>query len=303
MEQFLAITGRNIKIYLRDRGAIFFSLLSTMIVICLMLFFLGDMNVENITYLLEQFPGRETGNDIKNAELLILSWTSAGILSINAVTVTLAAFSGMIKDRVSGKMNAIYTAPVSRVTIAAGYIAAAWVSSVFVCVVTLVITEVIGVVQGMEIYSPLTHLQLLGLIMVNSFVFAALMYPLTMIAKTEGAWSGLGTVVGTLVGFLGGIYIPIGSLADGIVNVMKCTPIIYSTAMFRNVMNEEILAETFTGVPQEVVTVYREVMGIDLVVFDRALGVTEEWLILLFCGIIFLVISAFMLGYEKKTDR
>ncbi len=303
MEQFLAITGRNIKIYLRDRGAIFFSLLSTMIVICLMLFFLGDMNVENIIYLLEQFPGRETGNDIKNAELLILSWTSAGILSINAVTVTLAAFSGMIKDRVSGKMNAIYTAPVSRVTIAAGYIAAAWVSSVIVCVITLVITEVIGLAKGMEIYSPGTHLQLLGLIMVNSFVFAALMYPLTMIAKTEGAWSGLGTVVGTLVGFLGGIYIPIGSLADGIVSVMKCTPIIYSTAMFRKVMNEEILAETFTGVPQEVVTVYRQVMGIDLVVFDRALGVTEEWLILLFCGIILLVISAFMLGYGKKTDR
>lgn len=303
MEQFLAITGRNIRIYLRDRGAIFFSLLSTMIVICLMLFFLGDMNVENITYLLEQFPGRETGNDIKNAELLILSWTSAGILSINAVTVTLAAFSGMIKDRVSGKMNAIYTAPVSRVTIAAGYIAAAWVSSVIVCVITLVITEAIGLAKGMEIYSPGTHLQLLGLIMINSFVFAALMYPLTMIAKTEGAWSGLGTVVGTLVGFLGGIYIPIGSLADGIVSVMKCTPIIYSTAMFRKVMNEEILGETFTGVPQEVVTVYRQVMGIDLVVFDRVLGVTEEWLILLFCGIILLVISAFMLGYGKKTDR
>ena len=174
MEQFWAITMRNMKIYLRDRGAVFFSLLSTLIVIGLMVFFLGDMNIEGILGILEKIPGRDATEDEKNAELLVLSWTSAGILSINAVTVTLAVFSGMIKDRVSGKLNSIYTSPVSRVTIAAGYIAAAWISSVIVCILTLVITEIYAVTRGMEAYDIVTHLQILGLIMVNSFVFAAL---------------------------------------------------------------------------------------------------------------------------------
>ena len=126
MEQFLAITGRNMKIYLRDRGAVFFSLLSTFIVIGLMVFFLGDMNIEAITGILEEFPGRDAARDEENAKLLVLSWTSAGILAINAVTVTLSVLSGMIKDKASGRLNSIYTAPVSRLTIAAGYIAAAW---------------------------------------------------------------------------------------------------------------------------------------------------------------------------------
>ncbi len=99
MEQFFAITGRNLKIYFRDKGAVFFSLLSMIIVICLMLFFLGDMNVESITEILEQFPGRDAAADEKNAELLILSWTCAGIISINAVTVTLSVHSAVIKDR------------------------------------------------------------------------------------------------------------------------------------------------------------------------------------------------------------
>ena len=98
MEQFLAITGRNMKIYLRDRGAVFFSLLSTFIVIGLMVFFLGDMNIEGILGILEEFPGRDVAEDEKNAKLLVLSWTSAGILAINAVTVTLAVFSGMIRQ-------------------------------------------------------------------------------------------------------------------------------------------------------------------------------------------------------------
>lgn len=303
MEQFWAMTGRNLKIYLRDRGAVFFSLLSTFIVIGLMVFFLGDMNIEAITGILEEFPGRDAVEDEQNAKLLVLSWTSAGILAINAVTVTLAVFSGMIKDRVSGKLNSIYTAPVSRVTIAAGYIAAAWVASVIVCVVTLAVTEIYAVMQGMVAYDVLTHLQLLGLIMVNSFVFASLMYPVALLAKTEGAWSGLGTVVGTLVGFLGGIYLPIGALSDSIGSLMKCTPIIYSTAMFRKVMNTEMIEKTFAGTSRELIAAYREEMGVDLQVFEHTLTITQEWLLLVGCGILFLIIGACMLKYGKKTDR
>jgi len=303
MEQLCAMTGRNLKIYLRDRGAVFFSLLSTFIVIGLMVFFLGDMNIEAITGILEEFPGRDAVEDEQNAKLLVLSWTSAGILAINAVTVTLAVFSGMIKDRVSGKLNSIYTAPVSRVTIAAGYIAAAWMASVIVCVVTLAVTEIYAVMQGMQAYDVLTHLQLIGLIMVNSFVFATLMYPVALIAKTEGAWSGLGTVVGTLVGFLGGIYIPIGSLSDSIGSLMKCTPIIYSTAMFRKVMNTELIEKTFAGTSEELIAKYREEVGVDLHVFAHTLTITQEWLLLVSCGILFLIIGACMLKYGKKTDR
>ncbi len=303
MEQFVAITGRNMKVYLRDKGALFFSLLSTFIVIGLMVFFLGDMNIEGILGILEDFPGRDAVEDKKNAELLVLSWTSAGILSINAVTVTLAVFSGMIKDRVSGKLNAIYTAPVSRMIIAAGYIAAAWICSVIICVITLGVTEIYAVMQGMAVYDAMTHVQLIGLIMINSFVFATLMYPVALIAKTEGAWSGLGTVVGTLVGFLGGIYIPIGSLSDSIGGLMKCMPVIYSTAMFRKVMNTEMIEKTFAGTSEELIREYREVMGIDLQIFENTLTVTQEWLILFGCGILFLIIGAGMLKYGKKTDR
>ena len=88
------------------------------IVIGLMVFFLGDMNVDAITNLLAEFHERDTAADAQNAKLLVLVWTCAGILSINAVTVTLSAYSVMIKDRVGGKLSSIYTAPVNRGIIA-----------------------------------------------------------------------------------------------------------------------------------------------------------------------------------------
>lgn len=303
MEQFMAITGRNLKIYLRDKGAVFFSLLSMLIVIVLMVFFLGDMNVENITDMLSGIPGRDAVEDKENAERLILAWTCAGILSINAVTVTLASYSVMIKDRVSGKLNSIYTAPVSRGVIAFGYIASAWIASVFVCSVTLGLTEVYCVMQGLEAFFAMVHLKLLGMIMVNSFTYAALMYLIALLAKTEGAWSGIGTVIGTLVGFLGGIYIPIGALSEGIGNLMKCTPVIYGTAMFRKIMTEDILAKTFTDIPTEYITEYKEVMGIELMVADNTMTIPEEIGILSMFGIVFFVIGICVLKYSKKTDR
>jgi len=303
MEQFLALTVRNIKMYLRDKGAVFFSLLSALIVIGLMVFFLGDMNIDGIVELLDAFSYGEQEENKKNAELLVLAWTSAGILSINAVSICLAVYSGMIKDRVSGRLNAIYTAPISRLKIALSYIASAWTASVLVCVLTLIITEIYGVISGMEPYTIIEHLELLGMIMVNSFVYAALMYPLALLAKSEGAWSGFFTVIGTLVGFFGGIYIPIGSLADSIAGLMKCMPVIYGTSMFRKVMTKSVLESTFEGVPAEVVDEYREIMGIQLKMADYTLTIRDEWLILLACGIIFLIIGICMLKYEKKTDR
>lgn len=303
MQKFTELTKRNLKLYFREPGAIFFSLLTMMIVILLMVFFLGDMNVESITQLLENCPGRDADTDKKKAELLVFAWTCAGVLSINAVTVTLAAYSGMIKDRVSGRLNAIYTSSASQFTIATSYVAAAWVASVVVCLLTLLILEGIGVSRGMEWFSAGEHIKLLGMIGVNSFTYAAFMYLLSHVAKSEGAWSGMGTVVGTLVGFFGGIYIPIGGLSDAVGAVMKCTPVIYGASMFRKVMTETVLADTFDGVPAEVVDEYRLVMGIDLEVAGKAVSLTETWWILLACGIIFLTLSALVLWKSKKTDR
>lgn len=303
MEQFLIFTDRNLKLYFRDRATVFFSLLSMIITIALMVFFLGNMNIDVITDLLGQFPNRDYVEDEKNARLLIYSWTSAGIISMNAVTVTLAVYSTMIKDRMSGKLNSIYTAPVSRTIITVSYIATAWIAATIVCVFTLAVTEMYGIIQGLEVYSIAQHIHILGIICMNSFVYATFMYLLALIAKSEGAWSGIGTLVGTLVGFLGAIYIPIGSLSDSIQSLLKCTPIIYSTALFRKIMLESILKHTFDGIPKNVTRQYREAMGIDITIFDHSVSGFEIGIVLLFIGIAFVGIDVSILKYSKKVDR
>lgn len=303
MNQLFAITSRNLKLYLRSKGAVFFSLLSMLIVIMLMLFFLGDMNIKGLTGVLEELPGRDAVQDEENAGLFLLAWTCAGIISINAVTVTLSALSSMIKDRENGRLNSIYTAPVSRVVIAAGYVLAAWLASVIICTLTLVITEVYAVCCGMSVFSVATHIRLIGMIMANSFTYASLMYLLATLIKSEGAWSGIGTIIGTLVGFLGGIYLPVGALSDSIVRIMKCTPVIYGTAMFRSVMTRDILALIFEEAPEELFSEYRSAMGIDLTLFGHELNPGTEIMILLAAGAVFLLAGAAVMRFGTKSDR
>jgi len=301
MEELMILTGRHLKVYLRDRSAVFFSLLSAFIIIGLMAFFLGDMNIDAILEIAGPFAAAEELETLANH--LVLAWTFAGILSINAVSVSISVYSGMIRDRVTGKLNSIYTAPVSRLKIALSYIMAAWAAAVLVCGLSLGVMELFGVARGMEPYSLMEHVQIVAMIIGNSFVYAAMMCALAMIAKTEGAWGGFGTVIGTLVGFLGGIYLPIGTLSDGIATMMKCTPIIYGTAAFREVMTKGVLEQTFNGAPEQITKEYQKAMGICLTVGDYTLKMRDEWLILISCGIIFLLVGIGMLKYSRKMDR
>ena len=170
MRQFGAICSRNFKIYLRDRGSIFFSFLSMIIVIVLMLVFLGDVTVDAVISAVEQIPGRDSAADMADAKNMIFLWTTAGILAINGATVTLAFYSNMIKDRNGNRLNSIMVMPVSRAVIVAGYIFSAWVVSVLMGVIALGIIEAVGAAKGIALFSFRVHVRIILITMLNSLV-------------------------------------------------------------------------------------------------------------------------------------
>lgn len=303
LEKFKILTLRNLKIYFRDYMTIFYSLLSMIITIGLMVFFLGDSNARSIANELSAFPGRNAINDAENAKLLILIWTGGGILSINAVTVTLACFSNMIEDRREGRLNAIYTSPIKRSVISLSYIAYAWVASTIICIITLTIFECIAAAKGMPLFSFGVHLQLIGIICINSWTFSALMFMLALLIKANGAWGAIGTIVGSLVGFFGGIYFPIGAMGSKIQSIIKCFPVIYSASAFRSVMMKEMMEKTFEGLPSEFADAIASEMGITITVFNHKLTVVSEMTLVAAFGILFMMISIIILKKNKLKDR
>lgn len=303
MNKAIRLAGRNLRIYLRDRSAVFFSLLSMLIVVVLMLVFLGDMNVESITDLLTEYAlGTAEDND-KNAQLLVLLWTIGGVLCVNGVTVTTMTLSIMINDAARGRLNSFRTAPISRVSLALGYILSSWAASVFICIITLAAGEIFAAASGAQLPSAAGQLGLVGAIALNSFTYAGVMYFAASLVKTEGAWSGFATLIGTLVGFIGGIYLPIGTLPEAVQTVLKCLPTIYGCSLFRGILTESALAQTFEGAPAQLVSEYSEAMGITLYFGENEVGTGWQLAILAGYGIIFTAAAALISKRRAQSDR
>lgn len=303
MRQYIQLVKRNLLIYFRDKGAVFFSFLSMFVILCLMMFFLGDVNITALTEKFALLPNRDETADRQNAYLLILTWTAGGIIPVNSVTVTLSSFSVMIKDKTSRRFDSIYTSPVGRSAVALSYITSACFSSIIICTLTFVISEIYCFVSGGAVLALISHIKIFIMIIVNSFAYSAIMYLCAVFIKSEGAWSGFGTVIGVLVGFLGGIYMPIGQLSTTLAAALKCTPVIYSTVMFRQIICEDALNTLFYGVPGEITEAYKETMGITISLFDKNISSAVCMAILAAFGIVFIIAGILKTKYLRKTGN
>ena len=268
MREVYYLTKRNCLLYLRDKSAVFFSMLSMLIVLGLMVIFLGNLNSEAVLNIIETYGNRAvTEADRENAAYLIQMWTLAGILLVNAVTVTLTVLGGMVVDETQKRIMAFYVTPVKRLYLALGYILSAWMIGSGMCLLTLGAGELYFIGKG----------------------FGAL--PLQVLLKLA------------LVGFAGGIYLPMGELSESVGNILKCFPILHGAAMMRETATAELVEKTFAGMPEGLIPIYKEEMGITLTMNGQVLDVKWQMVLLFAYAAAAIVIAVFVTGKRKLKDR
>lgn len=304
MREVYYITKRNCQVFFRDKAAVFFSILSMLIVLGLMVIFLGSMNSRSVVNVLAEYGGiRDTAKDEKNAEYLIQLWTLAGILAVNSVTVTLTVMGNMVQDETRKRIMAFYVTPVNRIKLTLGYIFSAWLVGIIMCVLTLGVGELYFWINGNDLLPVKCLLQLCGMICANTFTFSALGYLMALFIHSDSAWSGLLTVIGTLVGFVGGIYIPVGSLSGAVQNVLKCLPVLHGVSMMRQVASQEALENTFRGLPEQVTDIFSKEMGITIYAGEHCFLAGEQLAILAAYAIIAIVTAALINRKRRLKDR
>lgn len=298
MKQIIQLTKRNCKIYLRNKGAVFSSMLTMIIVIALMLVFLGDMNVNSIV---SGFFGDNAPDEARaNAEAYVFWWTVAGVLSVNSLMVVLTVLSPMIADTENGIIQSFYTSPVARWKISAGYVTSAWICSSVFAIITMIGAIVIATVKGLDIALKDAVISVLYA-SANAFMYSGILYLIAVLIKSTSAYSGLSTTIGTLCGFLGGIYLPTGSLPDGVLSVLKCLPVLHGTALIRQTLTAGAQKTLFSGMSAEFSDKLEDIMGVKISFGEHILNSNTELAILMICGIIFLSAGAVIL--RRKTDR
>ena len=239
---------RNLKIFFRQKSTVLFSLLGVFIIMGLYLLFLGDAYVGS-----SPLPGMKS---------LMDHWLIAGIVSITSITTTMGAFETMVLDRANHRNKDFFSAPISRRTIVGGYILCAYVVGLIMTLLAFVLGELFILTQGGALLSAVGMMQALGVILLSTFMSSSFVFFLVSFFSSSSAFSNASTLLGTLIGFLTGIYIPIGNFPASVQWLIKLFPVAHTSALMRQIMMKEAAAVTFAGVPSEYWQGLQEAIGV-----------------------------------------
>lgn len=280
------LVKRNLLMFFSDKAGVFFSLLSVLIVIGLYLLFLGDVMKSN-------FGG------VKGAGTLIDSWLMAGVIAIAPITTGISALSNMVEDRKLKIDKDFFASPIKRSSLAGSYILSCFVISLLLTMITLIFAQLYIVINGGDFLTWSALAKVLAIIILYDFLSVFMLYYFVSFFKSSNAFSAAATIIGTLIGFLTGIYIPIGSLPEAVQWLVKIFPPSHAAMMLRDTMMGPSEQLVFDGAPAAAMEEFRLLMGS---VFEIG-GFTVQWwhsiLYLLIIGLMFFVLTLWKMSKKK----
>ena len=242
----LALLKRNFLLYFRNRSGVFFSLLGALISFILYIIFLQ----KNLTDAWAQLP---------NSGPLLNNWLMSGTLAVTGITTSLAALTQLVKDRERQVDRDLYLSNHGKWRLPSSYLASAIIISFAMQVLMYVL--MCGYFREVPTFSLLPEVLLIMLLssLLSSLVNAIFVY----FFQSVDSLGKFATIVGTASGFLVGTYVPLGILPDFAQLLMKCTPATYIAALYRQVLMNETLSETFKG-QDNLLQEFQEKMGVQL---------------------------------------
>ena len=266
MNDVLALVKRNCLCYFRDRASVFFSLMGVLIVILLYLIFLKDMLVSSFMDEISDAIPRDSVKDFVDA------WVMAGILSIVSVTTSAGSLQTMISDRVSGKERDTMMTSLSSAKISAAYVLSTFLVGQIMSIITFAIAVGYLAATGCELSAAGIVLTIV-LTIPASLSGSIIIYALTCRLRSEGAFSGFYTVLSVLIGFLTGIYMPLGTMSDGMQTIGSLMPATHIAALMRQTLSTDAFNTIMAGAPTETYDEIWFTMGYQIKLF----GMEFSW--------------------------
>ena len=265
-----AMTKRNLKLYFSNKASVFFSLLGALIAFILYVVFL-QKNMQ------DSFTGTP------NLEELLDNWVLGGTLAVTSITTTWTGISRLVQDKVSHKLKLYLVYLISSSVIG------------FIMQLVMLVTMQLYFYWQDSIDFGFNHLpQMLLIMLLSSIMGAGSALLVLQFVKTLTTNEALSTIVGTVSGFLVGVYMPIGALPDFAQKVVKLTPAAYVSAAYRQLLIAKDAVNTdakeFLGIGlklKSLTTLNQEILLVSLVI----------------CGIVVLLALSLYLERFSLTKR
>lgn len=295
-----ALIKRNIKLYFRDKGMFFSSLITPIILLILFVTFLGSIYRDS-------FASALSAAGI-NADAALIDGCVGGqlissLLAVTCITVAFCSNLIMIKDKTSGARRDLTVSPLHLSTLGFSYYLAALISTLIINLTAAAVSFAYLAFVGWYLSSADVLLLILDVFLLTMFG-TALSSCVNFFLSSDGQASAVGTIVSAGYGFICGAYMPVSNFSPVLQKILSFLPGTYGTVLLRNhAMRGAFRQMTKDGIPQEVIEKICDSVDCNLYFFGEKVSVSAMYMVL--CASILLFIGIYIavnLIKEKRAD-
>ena len=280
---------RNVKLFFKDKGMFFTSLITPVILLVLYATFLGNVYRDSFTMNLPETVKLPE----KLLDGLVGGQLISSLLAVSCVTVAFCSNFLMVQDKAVGTIKDLRISPVKASTLSLSYYIAALLSTLLICLVATGLC--LGYLAVTGWYLSLSDVLYLLLDVALVVLFGtALSSVINLFLSSQGQISAVGTIVSSGYGFVCGAYMPISSFSSGLQKVISFLPGTYGTALMRNHAMQGALAKMEKeGIPAELIGELKDALDCNLYFFEKQVSIPVMYGILV--GTILVLIAVYIL--------
>lgn len=290
MKTFSTCIKRNTKMFFKDKGLFFTSLITPLILLVLYATFLSNVYESTFVAIFDSF-GVKIQDKLMNG--LVSGQLMSSLLAVSCVTVSFCSNMLMVQDKVSGATKDFLISPIKKSSLALSYYVATTVSTLIICLIALTASLVYVGITGWYLTFTDVLLLLLDIFILTTFG-TALSSVINFFLSSQGHISAVGSIVSSCYGFICGAYMPLSNMGEGLRNAIMFLPGTYGTALLRNhSLNGVIEQLGAQGINEQAIKGIKDSIDCNLYFFGTQV---EGWVMYLVLGLsIALLIGAYVL--------
>lgn len=294
MKTFFVMCERNIKLFFKDKGLFFTSLITPIILLVLYVAFLANVYKSSMLSAIPE--GFEIPEKIVNG--VVGGQLFSSLLAVITVTVSFCANMVMVQDKLTGAATDFAVTPLKKPVQAMAYYVSTLAVTMIICLVATVASMIYLACVGWYLSVGDVFLLLLDTFLLTVFGTALSSF-VNVFVSTNGQAQAVGTIVSAGYGFICGAYMPLSNLGKGLQNVASLLPGTYGTALFRNnALGGSFNALSDIGVPQEVINGIKDSIDCNLYFFGSKVSVGAMYGVIVLTTAV--VIGAYVLATVVK---
>ena len=290
-----ALIKRNTKLFFKDKGMFFTSLITPAILLVLYAAFLGNIYRDNFTAFLS--AGFEISEDMIDG--LVGGQLISSILAVSCVTVAFCSNFLMVQDKANGTVKDFRISPVRPEALSISYYIATLLSTLLICFAALAVCLLYLNLAGW--YLTAEDVALLAVDVILLVLFGtALSSIINSFLSTQGQISAVGTIISAGYGFICGAYMPISSFGEGLQKAISFLPGTYGTALIRGHSMGGVLEQIQDqGVSPEIIEEIRDSLDCNLYFFGNQVEQPAMYAILC-ASILVLILCYILIRYLRR---